>query len=438
MRNRLIQAHILVVARTFIRCLPAVLCIAAILALAAPVAAADPGLVVLHDTGKVEQNLPVLARDPAPQDVEAALTKGFSGRMLRLYAWAQTYLQNKTGRTPEPAYLLFSTTQGGIPKQGLVLDGNAKPDAGYVDLYLGSRRRLVGDLGTVDQIFPHELFHIIYEQLTGIQNRQAPSARMHGTPIKTDALTAFDEGFAESIQLMAVEDPDADPATRQAMADPRNQRDLQQGLQKYRRSLLSRWSPGATAEVIFPLWFNGSEQLMRYQTVKENLLARQPAIPDRFLQPGASYRAILMENTLPGAPSDPHKTAGQMLSTEGVVAHLFYRWASDPALQNAYRDDAFYAQFGAARTDVSPVENAYLKLFHVFYTRKPASAAAVIDGYKALFPDEAPAVDAVVKEALLGQPISRGRPASRPPSRSTLRRWPVSTHWPCRASTAAP
>jgi hypothetical protein len=49
--------------------------------------------------------------------------------------------------------------------------------------------------------------------------------------------------------------------------------------------------------------------------------------------------------------------------------------------------------------------NCYLKLFHALFLTKPTDTASVINGYKSVFPDEAPLVDAVVQETFLGQPL---------------------------------
>jgi hypothetical protein len=95
-----------------------------------------------------------------------------------------------------------------------------------------------------------------------------------------------------------------------------------------------------------------------------------------------------------------------MLSTEGVVSALFVRWAANSDIQQRYRDENFYAQFGTSSAQVSPLENGYLKMFHMVFVRKPADAASFINGYQAVFPDEAPFVDRLVREVLMGQQLS--------------------------------
>jgi hypothetical protein len=70
------------------------------------------------------------------------------------------------------------------------------------------------------------------------------------------------------------------------------------------------------------------------------------------------------------SPSPPSR----MLASEGVIEALFHRWATSFRLQNAYRDDSFYSQFGAARAEVAPIENWFLKLFCAVHRKEPQDA----------------------------------------------------------------
>lgn len=193
-------------------------------------------------------------------------------------------------------------------------------------------RTVTGGFGAVDQIYPHELAHVIYQQLAGARP-PAYTSQIHAAGVRTDPITAFDEGFASHLQAMAIDHPDAAPETH-ALAQNTGYQAVQQRLDQYRKHM-----------------------------------------------------------------------ASHMLSTEGVISTLFYRWATDPALQNTYRDEAFYTQFGTSRADLLPADNVYLKLFHTFAVKKPRTAVELIRGYIQLFPDEAEAVDRGVSVVLLGQPL---------------------------------
>jgi hypothetical protein len=86
---------------------------------------ADPLLVVLTDTGKIRDGYPVLRHHPDDARIASVLSRGFSGKILRLYRLEQTYLERAARIRPEPAYLLFSNHQGGFPRFGFYLEDEA-------------------------------------------------------------------------------------------------------------------------------------------------------------------------------------------------------------------------------------------------------------------------------------------------------------------------
>ena len=142
----------------------------------------------------------------------------------------------------------------------------------------------------------------------------------------------------------------------------------------------------------------------RYHAVRENLFARQPDIPARLFAPRTAYAAYLLENVLPGRGDGRPKPAARLLATEGVVSALFYRFVNAPAIQQRYRDRGFYARFGVEPAAVDPLDNAYLKVFASIDT-SGYDAAAVVDAYARLFPDERAAASAVLGDTLLHQEI---------------------------------
>jgi hypothetical protein len=372
------------------------------LAVAAPAfGAPPPRLVVLAPTGESREGLPVLSPRPAGE-VDRVLSRGFSGRLLRLYALEQEYLRRETGTAPEPAYLLLSSRQGGFPRFGFVLDGAPKPAAGYVDLH--QRSIPAGRFGAMDQIFPHELLHVIVRQLAG-EPRESGANQVHAIGVRTDPVTAFQEGFAEHVQIVCVDDPDAHPATRALRDDAGARARAELEFDRYRRGVGRRYWLGSPSEMRFLLWFSSAEQVMRYHAVKANLFARRAPIPEHLLLRGDKYAAYLFQNVMPGGPGDSVKPPGVLLSTEGAVAHLFWRWVTDPALQRRYRDDAFYARFGVTASDVDPLDNAYLKIFHAIRSRRAGDTVAFLRAYIAEFPEEALLVQEVVSAALAGQDV---------------------------------
>ncbi|HVJ27577.1 MAG TPA: hypothetical protein VM493_08530 [Vicinamibacterales bacterium] len=361
------------------------------------VSAAQAQVVVLTASGEMRDGLAVVQPHPAPETTHAVLTRGYSGRLLRLYAREQEYLRRKTGRSPEPAYLVLSNRQGGFPRYGFYLDGQKKPDVGWVDLHRGSR--LSGRFGAVDQIFPHELLHVIVRQLAGVP-RQSHGNQIHAIGVRTDSVIAFNEGFAEHAQIMAVDDPDAleETAMLPGQADSRERADRE--IAAYARDLARRWWPIEPSRLRFLLWFGHAEQVQRYFAVKANLFARTPPIPGTLLSD--PYRAYLFQSVVPGAVDDAPKPAGVVLATDGGVAHLFWRLVTDPALQQRYRADDFYAEFGTARGAVTPLENVYLKIFAMLYEGRPSTAAEALRAWALVHPEDGADV-ARIARAVLGQ-----------------------------------
>ena len=359
-------------------------------------------LVVLMPTGETRNDLPVFTVHPEGAIVESVLTRGFSGRLIRLYAMEQEYLNRTTGVTPEPAYLLLSKRQGGFPEFGFVLDAVRKPTAGYVDLH--QSQDLAGRFGAMDQIFPHELLHVIVRQLTG-EPRESGANQVHAIGVRTDPVTAFSEGFAEHVQVLCVDDPDAAPATHALIGNQEVRQRARHELDAFARDLIARAVLVSPSQMRFLLWFSQSEQVLRYWDVKANAFARAPAIPERLLARADKYPAYLFRSVMPGAPGDSHKSAGELLATEGAVAYLFWRFVTSPQLGQRVRDDAFYEMFGTRATDVTPIENVYLKIFHALYAGKPSDTAGFLRSYVAAFPDEAATVEALVLDVMFGQAL---------------------------------
>lgn len=358
-----------------------------------------PLLVALSETGEAREGLSVFEIHPDADEVVALLGQGMSGKLLSIYRMEQTYLHEHEGTRPEPAYLLLSNREGGFPGHGFFLGDEDKREAGYVDLKGG--RDVVGRFGAMDQIFPHELAHVIQRQLAGPPVAGGAN-QVHAIGVRTDPVLAFHEGFAEHFQIMAVDDPDAHPETGGLPRNPALPERVERHLAAYRRELRARLAVATRMRMGFVAWYSGSEQVLRYHAVKANAFARQPRLPERLLRDDDLYEAYLLESILPGEPGDPAKPLARMLATEGVIATLFWRWATDDALRSTYREEGFYSLFGVTREQVSPLENVYLKLMHAMYVHKPQRTMELIEGYRITFPDEAPRVDAIVREVFLG------------------------------------
>jgi hypothetical protein len=365
---------------------------------------AGPLLTILLDTGEELDGLPRVVPHPEPEPYLRVLTRGYSGRLLRLYACTQRFV--RPDRTPRPAYLVLSNQQGGFPRYGFYLDG-PQPDTAYVDLH--RRSTVTGRPGAMDQIFPHELLHIIVHDLAG-DTPDGQATQVHAVGVRTDRVTAFNEGFAEHGQLMAIDDPDALPETRSLATDADARDRAFARMEDYRRALTAPWSIAAKARMTFPFWFSSSEQVLRYHAVRDNLFAREVDVPGRLHSRRHAYSAYLLENVLPGQRDAPPKSGARMLATEGVVSALFYRLLNDPVVQAGDGPVDLYDRFGVERGALAPLDNAYVKVFSAVAEGK-YDAALVLAAYQRLFPQERSAVDAVRSRVLLGHPLTEQQPA---------------------------
>jgi hypothetical protein len=349
---------------------------------------------VYSDTGARRGDLPVVVPHPDPEPYLSVLTHGYAARLLRLYQLEQQFV--RPDRAPQPGILVLSDNQGGFPRFGLFTDA-AQPDAAYIDLHRGSQPS--GRFGAVDQIFPHELLHVIVHDLAG-PPPDGYATQVHAIAVKTDRITAFNEGFAEHGQVMAIDDADAAPETRALKDDEAMRANALAEFDEYRRALAARVHIAPKALMTFPLWFSRGEQVLRYHAVRDNLFSLEPDIPRTLYTKNRAYDAYLLENTLPGRAGAQPRSMGRLLSTEGAMAALFYHFVTDNAVQRAYREDSFYSQFGVTRDEIDPLDNAYLKLFAAIRLGG-YDAAAVLAAYGRLFPDERQAVVAIAARARL-------------------------------------
>jgi hypothetical protein len=371
--------------------------ISALLVVASPNAAAgppspgqppeSPPLVILSGTGEERDGLPVVVPHPEPGPYLSALTRGYSGRLLRLYGLAQQFAH--PDRERQPAYLVLTGNQGGFPRVGFH-DGARRSGVAYVDLHRGSQ--IAGRAGAVDQIFPHELLHIIVRDLAG-QMPRSRATQVHAVGVRTDRVTAFNEGFAIHGQLMAIDDADALAPTGAIASDNALRDRAFEQFAEYRRAVTARWSVVPKARMTFPLWFSGAEQVLRYHAVRDNLFSREPDLPVHVHARGA-YTAYLLDNVLPGARTAPARPLGRLLATEGVISAFVYRLVNAPAIRAVARDDAFYRRFGTTRSEIDGLENAYLKLFAAIQ-EGGYDIAAVTAAYGGLFPDERAVVESI-------------------------------------------
>ncbi|MGD0222016.1 MAG: helix-hairpin-helix domain-containing protein [Terriglobia bacterium] len=324
---------------------------------------------------------------PLVSHIREVLNSGPAQQELVLERFARTLRsQEGTAATGEmrpasfaPLYLLLSNEEGGFARYGFWLE---QPNgtrglvmAGYVDLVV---RQQSVDSGDFEEIFCHELGHLILRSLLGDLSH-GPSRKMHQSMTVTDYPTAFDEGYAEHFQ----------PLARDGTKNP----------------TLRKIQSGTGTMDLDLLWLSSLDTQLRSDGVKRNLFVHRKGLPQvNGGQDTDLYHVFLNEETstqfLPGA----FKNAQEMMASEGVIATLFYRLVNRESLRNRYREPAFYSQFLGAdagkgadpQKNISAYENVNLKIFAAMRQIAPQAgdfgrplAIVLMDAYAKLFPEEA-------------------------------------------------
>ena len=325
--------------------------------------------------------------------------------ILELHTLSQVYLHN-LGILSEisPAFLALTGNEGGYARQGFYLITNGgdtldRRDQYYVDLKLDRLLNDYAGLMSFTQLFPHELAHVIYGNIS-MNDSVDPVYRnvdMHYFPVITDFNTAFNEGFAEHMENvsrllednpMILEGIDRD-MERIASRSPRN---ISGYISDFKWPLMLGYYKSSVV-----LWFQ------QYEDYRRNQEAMDTSIRHLYTSPELSDVEDRLSIANAGlVPSDKTRNSVQAMATEGFVSAFFtamYR----SNLTNIYSDPEFYIPFLAdtshmyedPRVLFSPRENLFMKYYHVmhhFVSKWNSDRVQLHDfikGYCLSFPDEA-------------------------------------------------
>jgi hypothetical protein len=333
-------------------------------------------------------------------DVRRELETSFAQQALRLDRYARNFMLAKQGGDgvankewlTSPMYLLLSTEDGGFARFGFWLQDAAGKRrlvlSGYVDLVVRKDSVASGDL---EEIFPHELGHLMLKTLTG-GLEAGQSRKMHQSMTVTDYPTAFDEGYAEHFQ----------PLVRDATKNPS----------------LRRLESGTGPTDFELLWLSAADAQLRTDGVKRNRFIHRKPVPEIALDAAPDlYRLFVSAETSTVFLPAELKNGQQMMASEGVIATLFYRMVNDAQLRSHYREPSFYRAFLPDASDrpenrITPYENVNVKLFAAMADlrntgRSQPHMIALVKQYARLFPDEAKRIVSVFIETTWGATASR-------------------------------
>lgn len=369
---------------------------------------------------------------------------GFAQLVLQLDRDVRRYLLRDASTPPaarqaleQPAFLFLSDREGGFPAESFWLE---QPDGRLADMRNAQFVDMVvkdGDLrpGSIDglvEIYAHELGHLMMASLAGPAPKRASNA-MHFMTVRTDAWYAFMEGFGEHFQPMSVDHWERESGragTAQPASPGRNGRVPDEERLWYGRFMREQ-ADGCLicpANLRFLRWHGRGEQRLRDQPLRANLFVHDVALPEPLRGDGRAASEVRMfRDVVPPSPDGAIRNGVQMMESEGVVATLFYRLASDERLRSAYREASFYESFldearaaqlrtAGVQAVIGPDENVYLKMFDVMHRSfrwGDWPAIELVRGYASRFPDEAAAVYDVFLDVTRGVTVQGAGGARR-------------------------
>ncbi len=382
------------------------------------VAQSDAKIILIKPTGEQINGFPAMNYVPDSaaicRFVDSAVNETFVGEAVRLYLLAQQYLVNLGEmEAVQPAWLAVTKNQGGFAKQGFYLLENEgivadKTAAHYIDLTEGSITAPFERLSSLTQLYPHELMHVVFKMLShsGSVEMTSYNVNMHYFSVITDFNTAFNEGFAEHMENVAVLfEPSEDlklakyqsienikPKLRQRIAGFKRDYSWPLRLEYYEASML--------------LWYQQFEDYKRY----DHAVNGKGALVNAYPEMKNPRDMITIRNSGIGQVAGHHKNLVQRMASEGFVSTFFTKLAMSE-LPAFYREESFYRAFRADTTrkfvpekTFSPFENQFLKYFYVLHHyvdyahSDRAQLMDFIDGYIAEFPDEAPVLLNIYKD----------------------------------------
>lgn len=382
----------------------------------------DQEFVMLIPADSTIDQLPVLKEMPNSDTVAQLVTglfrESYMREAVKFYYLAQQLLVQKGDlKQFEPAYLLLSQNQGGFPRFGFyLLRGDSildKSSAPFIEL-VKNNAGPEDHLGSMTQIYPHEMGHIIYHLLAKDTDTLIPAAvDIHYSTQTTDYQTAFNEGFAMHFENMArISEPDNDRRLS-ILTDFEEKKDfIRHKVDAYERDFswparMGLYRLGMLA------WYQTYEDIKRFEWVSNNKIKYQNTSkifpdPEKTLQyrnSGIQYESVL-------------KVPQRSFATEGVIASFFSALMQSDALHYPV-DSSMYAQYfgsGPSNTTIDPVVNQYMKIFYIinhhldFTLTEKSQFLDFVAAYVDHFPDERDIILSIFKNACgYDYPIDPGK-----------------------------
>ena len=247
--------------------------------------------------------LKLATSDPLKTLIKAELDTPFGLLIRQLDALSRQY-QDTANTCPQlnnKTLLFLSSEDGGFAREGFWFQQDGR-DLVYCDLLYVDMTVSAKDIsnGRFLEIFAHEMGHVFMRRIKG-EVSPSPSSRFHNVFAITDYQTAFDEGFGIYFQTLAAVFFDSTG---------------------FRARIEGRVSPTGAEQ-----WFSNIDGRERISGVMHNKHAFEKELPPN-LDPLTNYH----HEGISASYGNKLKNAQAVLSSEGVIATLFYRLATAPDL----------------------------------------------------------------------------------------------------------
>lgn len=272
-------------------------------------------IVMLEPTEETREDLPVYMQDGNYEGFDEIYNSSIIKDFIRIYNNSLKYSKNANTKLN----IIFKKDSGCYGGNEFYLKdekGNyEKKDENYIELSTGMLKR-EGQIGGITEIFPHELGHVIYGMSAKSSDFNWPSSsNMHYSDVITSYHTAFNEGFAEHFQKIAIKYEQNDGLKERINKDL----EIKEGYLGVKDKIKRDFNMPLRLEfyrVISPFWQSKYEEIKRLT---------YDGYLDSINQDFDDLNKSLVYNSLALEKGEDAKSYEKSLSTELVVANFFFK-----------------------------------------------------------------------------------------------------------------
>lgn len=341
-----------------------------------------PNIIVLNGTDETKEGYPVYEEGGDKQAFVNLYDQTFIKKSVEIYAIAANKYSDLKEKDLYVAFKKNSGCYGGIgfylKKDGELYDKTKSP---FIELSTNQLQGNYDKLGSITQIFPHEMGHILYN-ITGCKDinleTEGNGTTNHYSNIITEYSTAFNEGFGEHFEVIS----------RMYEENQQIKNGIYKDIDKTKNTIGYSLNSG-NRDFILPLRLDYYRELSLFWQQKfENLKRNELPLNGDGKYKNLSYnfmnleKSMLYRNMGLFQNKAQIRTYEQSLSTEIVTSSFFVKLIT---------------------TDKGNIEDRYSKVFNVFsrYLNKDNRSQLLefVSGYIKEYPEDRKRVLNIFKES---------------------------------------